>query len=86
DPEASLRINPIDAARLSLAEGDRVRLSNSRGDLTTTVKLAERVPQGSGWFPDHFAQEAVTFFDCTIDPDRKVPSFRSASVSILKVT
>ncbi len=81
---AALRINPADAAHLTLADGDRVRLSNKRGGLTTTVKLLERVPQGSVWFPDHFAQDAATLFECTIDPETKVPSFRTASVSIQK--
>jgi len=86
EAQETLRINPADAARLALVDGDRVRLSNKRGDLTTTVKLAERVPQGSLWFPDHFAQDAVKFFECTIDTDTKVPLFRTTSVSILKVT
>ena len=82
--QGTLRMNPADAARLAVTDGDRVRLSNKRGDLTTTIKLAERVPEGSVWFPDHFAQEAVKLFECTIDPVTKVPAFRTASVSIVK--
>ena len=82
--QGTLRMNPADAARLAVTDGDRVRLSNKRGDLTTTIKLAERVPQGSVWFPDHFAQEAVKLFECTIDSVTKVPAFRTASVSIVK--
>ena len=47
------------------ADGDRVRLSNSRGDLTTDGrKSCDRVPEGLAWFPDHFAQEALQLFDC----------------------
>ena len=34
--------------------GDRVRLSNSRGEFTTTVKVLDRVPEGLAWLPDHF--------------------------------
>ena len=86
EPQAALRINPVDAERLTLTDGDRVRISNKRGDVTTAVKLAERVPQGSAWFPDHFAQEAANLFECTVDAETKVPSFRTASVCILKVT
>jgi formate dehydrogenase alpha subunit len=80
-----LRLNPGDAARLGLAEGDRVRLSNSRGEFTTEVKLIERVPDGLAWFPDHYAQEAIRLFDCVIDPETKVPYIRNASVSMTKV-
>jgi len=83
--KGALRMNPADATRLAVTDGDRVRLSNKRGELITTIKLAERVPQGSVRFPDHFAQEAVKLFECTIDPVTKVPAFRTASVSIVKV-
>jgi len=83
--QSTLRMNPADATSLAVIDGDRVSLSNKRGDLTLTVKLAERVPQGWVWLPDHFAQEAMKLFECTIDPVTKVPAFRTASVSIVKV-
>jgi formate dehydrogenase alpha subunit len=81
----AIRMNRADGMRLALADGDRVRLSNSRGEMTTSVKLVERVPQGTVWFPDHFAQEATKLFDLTIDPATKVPAFRTTSVTITKV-
>ncbi|HJT19255.1 MAG TPA: NADH-quinone oxidoreductase subunit NuoG [Nitrospira sp.] len=82
EEQGVLRINPAEAAKWSLKDGDRVRLSNERGAFTTTVKLAGRVPDGAAWFPDHFAQEAMSLFDCVIDPDTKVPYFRSTWVNI----
>jgi formate dehydrogenase alpha subunit len=81
----AIRMNRADGTRLALADGDRVRLSNSRGEMTTSVKLVERVPQGTVWFPDHFAQEATKLFDLTIDPATKVPAFRTTSVTISKI-
>ncbi|HSQ92480.1 MAG TPA: molybdopterin-dependent oxidoreductase, partial [Nitrospiraceae bacterium] len=86
EPSGFLRMNPLDAARFALSAGDRVRLSNNRGEFTTTVKVFDRVPEGMAWFPDHFAQEALQLFDCVIDPDTKVPSFRTATVSVMKAT
>lgn len=79
-----LRMNRSEAERLTIADGDRVRVSNRRGELVTTVKLVERVPAGTVWFPDHFAQRASLLFDCTVDPVTKVPAFRTTSVSIVK--
>jgi formate dehydrogenase alpha subunit len=81
----AIRMNRADGMRLALADGDRVRLSNSRGEMTTSVKLVERVPQGTVWLPDHFAQEATKLFDLTIDPATKVPAFRTTSVTITKI-
>lgn len=86
EPAGVLRINPNDAEKLKLADGDRVRISNQRGEFTTTVKVLDRVPPGSVWFPDHFAQDAVKLFECRLDPTTKVPSVRAASVSVAKLT
>ncbi|UVT15426.1 MAG: NADH-quinone oxidoreductase subunit NuoG [Nitrospira sp.] len=80
-----LRINPHDAARFALVDGDRVRLSSTSGEMTTEVKIVERVPQGTAWFPDHFGQAAIGLFECAIDPVTHVPSFRTATVSMMKV-
>jgi formate dehydrogenase alpha subunit len=79
-----LRLNPDDAARLNVTAGDRVTLSNERGSFTACVKLLERVPKGFAWFPDHFAQDMTQLCEITIDKDTKVPSFRTASVSVVK--
>jgi predicted molibdopterin-dependent oxidoreductase YjgC len=86
EPSGFLQMNPVDASRFALGAGDRVRLSNKRGEFTTTVKVLDRVPEGLAWFPDHFAHEALSLFDCVVDPDTKVPSFRTASVSVTKIT
>jgi predicted molibdopterin-dependent oxidoreductase YjgC len=86
EPSGFLQMNSVDAALFALGTGDRVRLSNNRGEFTTTVKVFDRVPEGLAWLPDHFAQEALQLFDCIIDPDTKVPSYREASVSVMKTT
>ena len=80
-----LRINPLDAARFALVDGDRVRLSNARGEMTTKVKVMGRIPQRSAWFPDHFSQTAMHLFDYVIDPITRVPSIRTTTVSMMKV-
>ncbi len=86
EPSGFLQMNPLDAARFAIVTGDRVSLSNSGGAYTTTAKVLDRVPEGLAWLPDHFAQEALQLFDCAIDPDTKVPSYRTASVSVRKTT
>ncbi len=81
----ALRINPADAARFGVVDHDRVRLSNTRGEMTTSIKIAGRVPEGHAWFPDHFSAAATPLLDCTIDPVTRVPYFRSTTVSMIKV-
>ncbi len=81
-----LRISPRDAARFGLVDGNRVRLSNSQGEVTAEVKVAGRVPEGHAWFPDHFSQEVNKLFACVVDAETKVPYTRTTSVSMVKVS
>ena len=75
----------IDAVRFAVKDGDRVRLTSTLGEMTTEVKIMDRVPQGTAWFPDHFGQTAVRLFECIVDPITRVPSLRTATVSMMKV-
>ncbi len=79
-----ITMSPVDATRFMLMDGDRVRLSNAGGEMTTNVKLSDRVPEGVAWFPDHFAEEVNQLFQCTYDPETHVPYYRSAVVSVMK--
>ncbi|MCS6288256.1 MAG: NADH-quinone oxidoreductase subunit NuoG [Nitrospira sp.] len=84
--EGFLSINPADAAQLGLVEGGQVTVSNSRGTITTTVKIRERVPAGLLWFPEHFDGEAKQLAEWTIDPRTQIPYFKLAHVSLAKVS
>jgi len=85
EDRGQLRINPIDAARFALMDGDRVRLCSTSGEMTTEIKIMARVPQGTAWFPDHFGQPALGLFDYAVDPITHVPSFKTATVSMMRV-
>jgi formate dehydrogenase alpha subunit len=84
--EGFLSVNPADADKLGLTEGGQVKVSNSRGAVTTTVKIRERVPAGLLWFPEHFDGEAKQLADWTIDPRTQIPYFKLARVSLAKVS
>ncbi len=77
-----LSVNPSDAGRFGIQDGDQVRLSNTQGNMTTRVKLLERVPAGLAFFPEHFAEEARRLFSLSVDPDSRVPYFTSTQVKI----
>lgn len=79
-----LTMSPSDAAEFMLADGDSVRLSNTTGQMTTTITVSDRVPEGVAWFPDHFP-DANALLECTYDPDTEVPYYRTAVVSVMKL-
>ena len=81
----TLRMNPLDAARLGIEEGEVVRLSNTQGQATAKVMIKARVPAGMVWFPEHFNETLKPLVDWSIDPVTRVPYCRLAHVSIEKV-
>ncbi len=82
----SLAINPADAARLGVADGAAVRISNERGTLQTTVKILERIPEGLAKFPEHFDQEARRLLDVSVDRKTGVPSCKFTTVQVEPVS
>ena len=84
--EGFLSINPADAAKLGLTDGEKVTVSNARASITTTAKVRERVPAGLVWFPEHFDGEAKQLAEWMIDPQTQIPYFKLAHVSLAKVS
>ena len=78
----ALGLNPADAGRLGIADGDRVRLSNGLGQMTTTVKLLDRVPEGLALFPEHFDEDARRLLSVSTDPQTQVPYFKTTQVNV----
>ncbi len=82
----ALRMNPADAARHRLSDGDRVRVFNQRGEVTTTVKILTRVPAGMVFFPEHFDRDAKNLAQVEVDPITKVPYFKTTLVAVERLT
>jgi formate dehydrogenase alpha subunit len=83
--KGTLGVNPEDASRYQIIDGDRVRVFNGRGAVMTTVTLRARIPAGTVWFPEHFADDFKPLADFSVDPLTGVPYFRLAQVSVEKV-
>ncbi len=82
----ALLLNPADAGRLGLADGDRARLSNATGQATAPVKLADRVPEGLALFPEHFDQEVRRLLTVQVDPQTGVPIYKTTQVTVEKAS
>jgi formate dehydrogenase alpha subunit len=81
----TLRMNPEDAGRLGLVDGELVRLANGQGQATAILSIRARVPAGMVWFPEHFNDTLKPLVDWSVDPLTRVPYCRLAHVSIEKV-
>jgi anaerobic selenocysteine-containing dehydrogenase len=60
DQEGSLRINPQDAGRLGVADGDRVRLSTKRGSVEVSVEVSSMMQPGHVSLPNGLGLDHTT--------------------------
>ncbi len=82
----SLHVNPADAQRLGIGEGDRVKLRSPLGAAEAAVELKEMLPEGLCFFPEHFTDPAVKdLLPCELDPETSVPYFKSGAVKLEKI-
>jgi len=84
-PTGYMEINPDDAARLDIADGEKVQVKSRRGEIGINAKVTERVPKGTIFIPFHFAECAANKLTYPgLDPDAKIPVFKVCAVNVTK--
>ena len=81
--EAEVEINPNDAKKLKLSEGDLVELTSRRGNIITKVHVTDRSPEGVTFMTFHFKEAPVNQLTIDeLDPLAKIPAFKVCSIRI----
>ena len=83
--DGRLFMNPADALRLNVKEGDRVRITSKAGQATVPVTVRGRIPQGTLFFPESFRETLASTLSLTPDPVTGVPYSKQARVEVSKV-
>ncbi len=82
-PEATVEINPLDAADLGLADDDMAVVRSRRGAVTTKTIITERSPVGTVFMTFHYAEAAVNLLTVdALDPVAKIPEYKVCAVQI----
>ena len=85
-PAAYAEMHPQDAERLDLKNGDYVSVSSRRGQIKISVKIAEKVKEGSIFIPFHFREAAANVLtNPAVDPIAKIPEYKVCAVKIEKM-
>jgi len=85
-PSAPFEINPGDAAREGVVEGDLVELATRRGVVRARAVLTERSPAGTIFMPFHFKEGAANMLtNDALDPVAKIPEFKVCAVRVSKL-
>jgi formate dehydrogenase major subunit/formate dehydrogenase alpha subunit len=85
-PECLIEINRQDALRLSISNGDLVKVSSRRGAIEAKATVGDTTSAGTLFIPFHYSEAAAN--DLTIaalDPQAKIPEYKVCAVKLEKV-
>ncbi len=78
-----IEINDEDAARLGIAEGDRVRVESRRGRIFSTARVSPKTSPGVTWMPFHFQDGNSNELTIpALDRISKTPEFKVCAVKV----
>jgi formate dehydrogenase major subunit len=85
-PESYVEINETTAAKWGINEGDKVRLTSRRGEITTSARITDIIDEGVLFMPFHYAEGAANYLTNTaLDPMAQIPELKVAAVKMAKV-
>jgi formate dehydrogenase alpha subunit len=83
-PQARVEINPSDAARMKIENGQAVRVSSRRGTVVLRAWVTQRTTVGVVFIPMHFHEAAANLLTIdALDPLAKIPEYKACAVRIV---
>jgi len=83
--EEEAEINPADAEKLDIADGDYVKVTSRRGEVTARATVTEASPPGVVFMTFHFAESPTNILTSpALDPVAKTPEFKYCAIKIGK--
>lgn len=85
-PKAYVEIHPADAERLSISDGEMLKVSSRRGSIVLKARVIKSPDVGVVFIPFHFKEAAANVLTNPVyDPICKVPEFKVCAVKIEKL-
>ena len=86
-PEERVQVNPLDARRLELQEGDWAEISSRRGTVTARITITERVNPGTLFMTFHYREAAANLLtNNALDPVASIPEYKVCAVKVNKAS
>lgn len=84
-PTGFVEINSKDAKRLSISQGEKVKVKSRRGEIEIKARVTEEILPGVVFIPFHFAEcPANKLTSRYLDPEAKIPEFKVCAVKVNK--
>ncbi len=86
-PESYVQINTIDARKLGIKEGEKIKLLSRRGEAETLARVTDEVAPGVLYMSMHFGKGAANMLtNKAMDPMSKMPELKHCAVAIKKIS
>ena len=84
-PTGFVELNPKDAKKLFIAQGEKVKVRSRRGEIEIKAFVTDRISPGVIFIPFHFAECAANELTSrNVDPQAKIPEFKVCAVNVYK--
>jgi formate dehydrogenase alpha subunit len=84
--EEKMEINPVDAANLGIDDGDTVKVTSRRGEVSAKARVTDETPTGTVAMTFHFIETPTNeITNPALDPISKIPELKVAAVRVEKV-
>jgi formate dehydrogenase alpha subunit len=85
--EGTIEINPEDAAGRGITDGEMVKVTSRRGQITARAVVTEVSPPGVVFMNFHFAESpANVLTNPVLDPVAKIPEYKVSAVRVEKIS
>ena len=85
--EELVEINPLDAKKLQIADGEKIKVISRRGEVKAKAKVTPVSPPGVVCMSFHFAESPTnTITNPALDPVAKIPELKVCAVRIEKAS
>jgi predicted molibdopterin-dependent oxidoreductase YjgC len=83
-PRLEVAVNPVDARRVGVEDGEPIVVASRRGELTAHARLTEAVRPGAIFVPFvKLADSAANFLtNSALDPQARIPEYKVCAVRI----
>jgi formate dehydrogenase major subunit len=86
EPEATVQVAPQDMERLSVAPGEKVRVSTRRGTIELAARRDPALPEGVVFIPFCYEEAAANLLtNPALDPFGKIPELKFSAARLEKV-
>ncbi len=83
--ELFIQVNPADAAKLDIHEGEMLKVTSRRGHVEGRAQITDRVPPEMVFLPFHFGEASANILTAAeIDPDSETPGYKISAVKVEK--